>query len=101
VRRRRDGVSEQRVIDRDGARRLGLTYYFTGKPCKHGHLAERFVSFGGCVECNRIHHSGVIPVFLPRELHARLRLRADREGTSVPFLVIRILKDTLGPPEDR
>lgn len=26
--------------------------YFTGKPCKHGHVAERFVSCGICVECN-------------------------------------------------
>lgn len=27
--------------------------YFTGKPCKWGHIAERFVSSGTCVECNR------------------------------------------------
>lgn len=25
--------------------------YFTGKPCKNGHLAERFVSSRGCVVC--------------------------------------------------
>lgn len=29
--------------------------YFTGRPCKRGHLAERFVSCGICVECNRLH----------------------------------------------
>lgn len=28
--------------------------YFTGKPCKHGHVAERFLSCGICVECNRL-----------------------------------------------
>lgn len=28
----------------------GLSRYFTGKPCKHGHVAERYVC-GGCVEC--------------------------------------------------
>lgn len=27
--------------------------YFTGKPCKRGHVAERFVSTRNCVECNR------------------------------------------------
>lgn len=27
--------------------------YFTGKPCKRGHLAPRFVSTRNCVECNR------------------------------------------------
>jgi hypothetical protein len=29
----------------------GLKRYFTGKPCKHGHVAERMVSNGCCVEC--------------------------------------------------
>lgn len=29
------------------------TRYFTGKPCKHGHVCERFAS-GGCVECAAI-----------------------------------------------
>lgn len=28
--------------------------YFTGKPCCHGHLAERMVRNGVCVECLRI-----------------------------------------------
>ena len=27
--------------------------YFTGKPCIRGHVAERFVKSGICVECNR------------------------------------------------
>lgn len=43
--------------------------------------------------------AAVVPVYLPEQLFFRLRDRADREGTSVNFLVIRILKDTLGPPE--
>jgi len=29
----------------------GLTRYFTGKECCHGHLAERMISNGCCVEC--------------------------------------------------
>ena len=29
----------------------GKLRYFTGLPCKHGHVAERWVSTGGCVEC--------------------------------------------------
>lgn len=32
---------------------LGLTRYFTGKPCKHGHIAERHAGKGNCVECVR------------------------------------------------
>ena len=30
----------------------GLKRYFTGKPCKRGHVAERLVD-GGCIECDR------------------------------------------------
>jgi hypothetical protein len=29
----------------------GLKRYFSGEPCKHGHIAERMISNGGCVEC--------------------------------------------------
>ncbi len=32
---------------------LGFTRYWTGVPCKKGHVAPRFVSSGGCVECQR------------------------------------------------
>ena len=31
----------------------GLKRYFTGKPCKRGHVAERLVSIGDCIECAR------------------------------------------------
>lgn len=33
------------------AREIGAEYYFTGKPCKHGHIALRSMRRGGCVEC--------------------------------------------------
>lgn len=39
------------IISRKEAAARGLKRYFSGKPCPHGHLAERFVSHG-CVECN-------------------------------------------------
>lgn len=29
----------------------GLPTYFTGKPCKHGHIAERRTSDGHCFDC--------------------------------------------------
>src|ERR1035438_1005723 len=45
------------LISRKDARIKGLKRYFTGKECKNGHLAERYVSSssetGVCVECNR------------------------------------------------
>lgn len=39
------------IIDRQAAADSGRTRFYTGRPCKHGHMAERFVSGGGCVEC--------------------------------------------------
>ena len=32
---------------------LGLKTYNTGKPCKHGHLSDRYVQ-GACIECVKI-----------------------------------------------
>ena len=31
----------------------GATHYFTGEPCKHGHIAPRKTK-GACVECQKI-----------------------------------------------
>ena len=33
------------------AKACGLVRYFTGKACKHGHVAERFASTGQCSAC--------------------------------------------------
>lgn len=38
----------------------GKTRYFTGKPCKRGHVAERLVCNNACVECNKIIVRGYI-----------------------------------------
>lgn len=38
-------------MERDCARVLGLKRYSTGKACQNGHVAERLVSDGRCVEC--------------------------------------------------
>jgi len=39
------------IIGRKEARLLGKNVYFTGKACKHGHVALRQVSGGNCKEC--------------------------------------------------
>ena len=38
--------------ERQIARALGMNRYFTGKPCKNGHIAERWVSKAKCVQCS-------------------------------------------------
>ncbi len=42
------------VVTRDEARKARLVRYFTGEPCKHGHIAERLTRDGFCTECKRI-----------------------------------------------
>jgi 5-methylcytosine-specific restriction endonuclease McrA len=39
------------VISKEAAKSSGLTKYYTGAPCKHGHREERYVSDGRCVGC--------------------------------------------------
>lgn len=39
---------------RGRARDAGLLRYFTGVPCKNGHVAERLTSTGQCFACNRM-----------------------------------------------
>lgn len=45
-------------LARADAQLLGFTTYNTGKPCKHGHTAERYTSTGGCVECLKKDRAG-------------------------------------------
>lgn len=42
------------LISREGALAQGLKRYFTGDPCKRGHVAERFVANNYCVQCAQI-----------------------------------------------
>jgi hypothetical protein len=41
-----------KMISRKEAQQAGATRYFTGEPCKHGHIAERLVSTRTCVACH-------------------------------------------------
>ena len=51
-----------KTITRKKAKILGLNRYFTNKPCKHGHICERYITNGMCLLClqnkNRIYSRG-------------------------------------------
>lgn len=57
------------------------TFYFTGKPCKHGHIVPRRTNDGNCVECSkeRNHQNP------PQKLFMAARTRAKRSG--LPFTI--------------
>ncbi len=44
------------IVTRTEAKERGLARYFTGKPCPHGHVAERWAITSRCVECDRKRH---------------------------------------------
>ncbi len=41
------------ILNRMDAANIGSYKYFTGKPCKHGHIAERYTKTCVCVECHK------------------------------------------------
>ena len=43
-----------RAAERAKAKSLGERFYFTGKPCKHGHISKRYTDKGTCCECMAI-----------------------------------------------
>lgn len=56
------------------ARLAGSKTYFTGRPCKRGHIAERLSSCGNCIECQRIANQ----LHDPEEMKLRDRARYQR-----------------------
>lgn len=43
------------IISRTDAKAQGLTRYYTGKPCKYGHVVQRHVTSGTCCECQHLY----------------------------------------------
>lgn len=55
--------------------------YFTGKPCRHGHLALRYANSATCCECLTVHRSRRLVTFgqkLGGELGEKLKSSAAR-----------------------
>lgn len=47
-------VPVNEIISRDAARERGLKFYYTGKPCKHGHICKIWTANHWCWECYNI-----------------------------------------------
>lgn len=44
-----------KIISRKEAKVKNLKHYFTGKPCKRGHVTKRRTSSGSCLECDEVY----------------------------------------------
>jgi hypothetical protein len=63
------------IISRKEAKEKRLTRYFTGKPCPHGHISERYVYNWNCVDCNA---EGMFK-YLKNEKHREVRNERSRK----------------------
>lgn len=66
------------MITRQEALAQGLTRYFNGVPCKHGHVSERFVGNSGCSQC---HHDRLTKNAARKNAANRERAKNKREET--------------------
>jgi hypothetical protein len=46
-------MKKKNILLRQDAMAQGKSVYFTGKPCKNGHIVQRYTTSGGCLECIR------------------------------------------------
>lgn len=99
-------VECHRVVSRAKARDLSIPYYYTGKPCKHGHFSDRFTSTAICIECNRLNSEKIRKEqpdrqkkYLPAAYEAvKLRRSTDPEfklATKMREMVVRVMKFTM------
>ncbi len=68
-----------KIISREQAISLGLKFYFTGKPCKRGHVDSRLVSSRSCYECSKLRTSGKLKseIELERKIEQKTALNTD------------------------
>lgn len=47
-------AKNKKTMTRMEAIKAAKEVYFTGKPCIHGHIVNRYTSTGHCIECLRL-----------------------------------------------
>lgn len=74
------------IVNRKQARALGLSKFFTGRPCKNGHVAERYTQSGTCKDCIAVANRR------PPSDPLALRARADRLETEAQAAAARLIE---------
>lgn len=73
-----NGSEAPTIVGRQEAQERGLKQYFTGKPCKYGHIDWRFVSSRKCLACHRSFNS---EIFARRsKMDPEYRIRHDEKA---------------------
>jgi hypothetical protein len=73
------------IISRKEAFKQGLKTYYTGKPCKWGHIARRYLQNGNCKTCAR--HKSTLQRRKPKKKYAidvsRLTMRLHMDDVAM------------------
>ena len=67
-----------KLLSREEAIRRGLTRYFTGKPCVHGHIADRHVCNSVCAVCRLASNKKRMRSNQPKATEGRRRRRTAK-----------------------
>ncbi len=71
-------------VSRETAANRGSVRYYTGRPCRRGHLAERLVSTRSCVECRRMRDAASYASNPEPRRRAAQRRAWRRAGAALP-----------------
>lgn len=47
-------MKKKKIVNRAEAIKNGSSVYYTGMPCKKGHVVQRYTTNGACLECIRL-----------------------------------------------
>lgn len=75
---------------RKQAQLAGEKWFFTGKPCKHGHISKRQVSNGACATCSSIRGKAFYHEPQRIEKHREEARRRMRDRLSAPGVLIEL-----------
>jgi hypothetical protein len=85
------------IQSRKEAQLAGVGQYFTGKPCKHGHISNRYTQSGTCAACvgtaaaatRGVQHSGVV---VPRAMIEADRMARMKEMATARHTKVEAMK---------
>lgn len=69
--------STMKIITRADAIAHGLAKYFTGKPCKRGHISARWTNTSNCADCT------IERIYAQRMKIKQIREMRDRESKPI------------------
>lgn len=84
---------DKTILTRQQALAIGFSRYFTGRPCKNGHIAERYTAGRSCIVCtkegnqrkSKEHRSEYWKKYYTEEVRKRCSARAKERGELNPF----------------